>query len=170
MRPLDGITVVTLEQAIAAPFCTRQLADLGARVIKVERGLSVLSLLRQDSHPAAGQVLDEPGVVDVQPIVRITLDPAVPGNARRPTCDGRLELDDLRLDRKAERGEAEAGAGAEPWPRAVVDKDIRGVAVVDRLLRNRRSQPVKPRLSHSGVCGSLSPWVQAGLRGVCVAS
>ena len=37
MRPLQGITVVTLEHAIAAPFCTRQLADLGARVIKVER-------------------------------------------------------------------------------------------------------------------------------------
>ena len=37
MRPLDDITVVALEQAIAAPFCTRQLADLGARVIKVER-------------------------------------------------------------------------------------------------------------------------------------
>jgi itaconate CoA-transferase len=35
--PLEGITVVTLEHAIAAPFCTRQLADLGARVIKVER-------------------------------------------------------------------------------------------------------------------------------------
>jgi itaconate CoA-transferase len=34
---LDGITVVSLEHAIAAPFCTRQLADLGARVIKVER-------------------------------------------------------------------------------------------------------------------------------------
>ena len=37
MRPLDDITVVTLEHAIAAPFCTRQLADLGARVIKIER-------------------------------------------------------------------------------------------------------------------------------------
>ena len=37
MRPLEGITVVTLEHAIAAPFWTRQLADLGARVIKVER-------------------------------------------------------------------------------------------------------------------------------------
>ena len=35
--PLDGILVVALEQAVAAPFATRQLADLGARVIKVER-------------------------------------------------------------------------------------------------------------------------------------
>jgi itaconate CoA-transferase len=37
IRPLDGVTVVSLEHAIAAPFCTRQLADLGARVIKIER-------------------------------------------------------------------------------------------------------------------------------------
>jgi itaconate CoA-transferase len=36
-RPLDGILVVSLEQAIAAPYCTRLLADQGARVIKVER-------------------------------------------------------------------------------------------------------------------------------------
>jgi itaconate CoA-transferase len=37
MQPLKGVTVVTLEHAIAAPFATRQLADLGARVIKIER-------------------------------------------------------------------------------------------------------------------------------------
>jgi itaconate CoA-transferase len=37
MQPLAGITVVALEQAVAAPFATRQLADLGARVIKVKR-------------------------------------------------------------------------------------------------------------------------------------
>ena len=37
MLPLSGCTVVALEQAVAAPFATRQLADLGARVIKIER-------------------------------------------------------------------------------------------------------------------------------------
>ncbi len=37
MLPLEGVTVVALEQAVAAPFATRQLADLGARVIKIER-------------------------------------------------------------------------------------------------------------------------------------
>ncbi len=36
-RPFDGILVISIEQAIAAPYCTRQLADHGARVIKVER-------------------------------------------------------------------------------------------------------------------------------------
>src|SRR5215218_8262944 len=35
--PLEGITVVAVEQAVAAPFASRQLADLGARVIKIER-------------------------------------------------------------------------------------------------------------------------------------
>ena len=37
MLPLDGVTVVAVEQAVAAPFASRQLADLGARVIKIER-------------------------------------------------------------------------------------------------------------------------------------
>ena len=37
MQPLEGVTILSLEQAVAAPFATRQLADLGARVIKIER-------------------------------------------------------------------------------------------------------------------------------------
>ena len=37
MLPLQGITVIALEQAVAAPLATRQLADLGARVVKIER-------------------------------------------------------------------------------------------------------------------------------------
>jgi itaconate CoA-transferase len=37
MHPLEGVTVIALEQAVAAPLATRHLADLGARVIKIER-------------------------------------------------------------------------------------------------------------------------------------
>ena len=81
MRPLEGVTVLALEQAVAAPFATRQLADLGARVVKIERpgagdfargydtaagGLSSHfvwlnrskeSLTLDVKHPAAGAVL-----------------------------------------------------------------------------------------------------------------
>jgi itaconate CoA-transferase len=36
-RPLDGVVVVSIEQALAAPLCTCRLAEMGARVIKIER-------------------------------------------------------------------------------------------------------------------------------------
>jgi itaconate CoA-transferase len=53
-HPLDGITVVSLEQAVAAPFATRQLADLGARVIKVERP-GAGDFAREYDHTTLGQ-------------------------------------------------------------------------------------------------------------------
>jgi crotonobetainyl-CoA:carnitine CoA-transferase CaiB-like acyl-CoA transferase len=53
MLPLDGVTVVTLEQAVAAPFATRQLADMGARVIKIERP-AVGDFARSYDHAVKG--------------------------------------------------------------------------------------------------------------------
>ena len=75
MKPLEGITVVTLEHAIAAPFCTRQLADLGARVIKVERPGSgrLRARLRQPRQgPGVALRLDQPrqGKPDARPQAR----------------------------------------------------------------------------------------------------
>src|SRR4030081_1958753 len=52
--PLAGITVVSIEQAVAAPFATRQLADLGARVVKVERPDGG-DLARRSDEPVHGQ-------------------------------------------------------------------------------------------------------------------
>ena len=57
-RPLDGITVVALEHAVAAPFATRQLADLGARVITTVSTPAKAELSRQ---AGATDVLDYPG-------------------------------------------------------------------------------------------------------------
>src|SRR6202012_5084514 len=99
MRPLDGIKVITLEHAIAAPFCTRQLADLGARIIKIERpgvgdfareydhrvrGLashfvwtncSKESLTLDIKHPQARDVLFKlVGIADVISSVRLSLE------------------------------------------------------------------------------------------------
>ena len=63
--PLEGITVVSIEQAVAAPFATRQLADLGARVIKIERpgaGDDTRHLIRKAPRLGGGDAQLEPGL------------------------------------------------------------------------------------------------------------
>ncbi|KOX12875.1 carnitine dehydratase [Saccharothrix sp. NRRL B-16348] len=106
MRPLDGVTVVSLEQAVAVPYATRLLADLGARVIKVERpgggdfarhydttcgsvssyfawtNVGKESVTLDLKHPAARQVLHD--LVTTADVVLCNLSPAA---ARRLDVD-----------------------------------------------------------------------------------
>ena len=91
MRPLDGITVVTLEHAIAAPFCTRQLADLGARVIKVERpgvGDFARAYDERVRGPGLALRLDQPleGKPDARRQAPGGAGESWPGCWRAPTC------------------------------------------------------------------------------------
>ena len=51
--PLEGLLVFALEQAVSAPHCTRQLADMGARVIKVESGTGDTARFYDDAVGAA---------------------------------------------------------------------------------------------------------------------
>ncbi|MFI9006557.1 CaiB/BaiF CoA transferase family protein [Actinosynnema sp. NPDC053489] len=106
MRPLDGVTVLSLEQAVAVPYATRLLADLGARVIKVERpgggdfarhydsacgevssyfawaNAGKQSLALDLKHPAAGEVVRD--LVAAADVVLCNLSPAA---ARRLGVD-----------------------------------------------------------------------------------
>ena len=140
--PLDGITVVTLEHAIAAPFCTRQLADLGARVIKVERpgsGDFARALRRARARPGVALRLDQP--LEGKP------------DARRQASAGGSEV----LQRLRRRGRR---AGAEPRAR-------RGRAA--RAVASRRCRAAHPRLivcdiSGYGDDGSRPVPRQEGLR------
>jgi hypothetical protein len=126
MQPLKGLTVVTLEHAIAAPFATRQLADLGARVIKIER----------------------PGVGDFAR----GYDQRVRGLASHFVWTNRSK-ESLTLDVKHPRGRSAAAAadrrqgrrgGAEPGAR-------RGGAA-GHVLRRAEGPPARPdRLRHLGL-------------------
>ena len=64
MQPLKGLTVVTLEHAIAAPFATRQLADLGARVIKIDRTERRIGLSIKAANYTQDQIKEEQKLLD----------------------------------------------------------------------------------------------------------
>src|SRR5581483_6018581 len=69
--PLDGILIVALEQAVAVPFATRQLADLGARVIKIERP-ETGDFARHYDRPVLAPPARGPGCTDKQDRARGT--------------------------------------------------------------------------------------------------
>lgn len=118
-RPLDGITVISLEHAIAAPFCSRQLAELGARVIKLERPGSG-DFAR--SYDARVKGLASHFVWTNRAKESLTLD--LKHDAARPILDALLERADVLVQNLAPGAAARLGLAFEPlhrrFPRLIV--------------------------------------------------
>src|SRR5580692_8391468 len=86
--------------------------------------LSLLGFLREDAHPPAREILDQPGVVHVEACIAFAT-PAMPAKATR-LASGRWDiLQNLRFDRKAEGLEVETHAVLQLWTLAVVETDDR---------------------------------------------
>lgn len=94
--------------------------------------LAFLGLLREDADASLGQVLKEPCMHDIEPVVGVALGPAVPGKTARLAICRRLGLDDLGLDGEAEGLEAEAGVRCELRALGVVELDVSCIVVAGR--------------------------------------
>ena len=94
--------------------------------------LAFLGLLREDADVSLGQVLKEPCMHDIEPVVGVALGPAVPGRTARLAICRRLELDGLGLDGEAEGLEAEAGVRCELRALGAIELDVSCIVVVGR--------------------------------------
>ena len=96
--------------------------------------LALLGLLREDADASLVQVLKEPCMHDIEPVVGVgvALGLAVPGKTARLAICRRLELDDLGLDGEAEGLEAEAGVRCELRALGVVELDVSCIVVAGR--------------------------------------
>ena len=99
---------------------------------KVARRLAVLGLLGEDTHAAAIQILDQPGMMNIQPVGGVSLHPAMPSQTGGLAGSRRNEFGHLGFDRKAEGCEAEASLGVKLRTGAVVEDDVGGVLVIGR--------------------------------------
>jgi itaconate CoA-transferase len=119
VRPLEGILVVGIEQAVAAPFATRQLADLGARVVKIERPGSG-DFAR--SYDARARGLSSHFVWTNRGKESLTLDLKHP--AARDVLDRLLDRADVLVQNLAPGATARLGLSEEAlrprWPRLVL--------------------------------------------------
>lgn len=94
--------------------------------------LALLGLLREDADASLVQVLKEPCMHDIEPVVGIALGPAVPGKTARLAICRHLELDDLGLNGEVEGLEAEAGVRCELRALGVVELDVSCTVVAGR--------------------------------------
>jgi len=160
-RPLAGITVISLEQAIAAPFCTRQLADLGARVIKIERPGPGDFARAYDTRVRG---LSSHFVWTNRSKESLTLDVKAPGAA--PVMEGLLERADVLVQNLAPGAAARLGLDYETlsarYPRLIVC-DISGYGG-DGPYRDKKAYDLLVQ-SESGfvsVTGTAEEGVKAG--------
>lgn len=160
-RPLAGITVISLEQAIAAPFCTRQLADLGARVIKIERPGPGDFARAYDSRVRG---LSSHFVWTNRSKESLTLDVKAPGAT--PVMEGLLERADVLVQNLAPGAAARLGVDYETlsarYPRLIVC-DISGYGA-DGPYRDKKAYDLLVQ-SESGfvsVTGTADEGVKAG--------
>lgn len=160
-RPLAGITVISLEQAIAAPFCTRQLADLGARVIKIERPGPGDFARAYDSRVRG---LSSHFVWTNRSKESLTLDVKAPGAT--PVMEGLLERADVLVQNLAPGAAARLGLDYETlsarYPRLIVC-DISGYGG-DGPYRDKKAYDLLVQ-SESGfvsVTGTAEEGVKAG--------
>jgi crotonobetainyl-CoA:carnitine CoA-transferase CaiB-like acyl-CoA transferase len=159
--PLTGLTVVSLEQAIAAPFATRQLADLGARVIKIERP-GAGDFARQYDARAKGQ--SSHFVWTNRSKESLALD--VKHEQARPVLDALLETSDVLVQNLAPGAAARLGLDyetlAKRYPRLIVC-DISGYGS-DGPYRDKKAYDllVQSEAGFLSVTGTGDELVKAG--------
>ncbi len=165
MRPLDGITVVSLEQAVAAPFCTRQLADYGARVIKIERPGEAIS---RAATTDAVNGLSSYFVWLNRSKESVTLDVKQPAGARRARRAARARRRaSCRTSARARR--RGSGSTSPTLSRAISrgssSSTSRATATAARCqpTRKRTTSSCKPRAGSLSVTGSADTPSRAGV-------
>src|SRR5580704_12125816 len=97
---------------------------VGLRLGQFLGRLALLGFLREDAHPPAWEILDQPGVVNVEACIAFAA-PAMPANAARLGFGRRDILQNLRFYRKTEGLEVETDTVRQLWPLAIVETDVR---------------------------------------------
>jgi hypothetical protein len=125
-------TLLSAQRISVQPLLVGIEHGIGFGFRQLPSRLSGLGLLGEDQHSISRQVLEEPGVMNVQPRIRVALDPAMPGCPGPAASGRRFAFGHFRLYRETEGREAETGAGAQLRTGSIVKANLRGLAIVSR--------------------------------------